>query len=545
MTRRHPSFLHAAATCLTAVVLLVLPASASADRRLESMFQDDNMLIFNTPEGTVQTMDTLRLLGVDRIRVSVFWKTVAPDRDSPTKPAFDAADPAAYPPAAWARYDTLLRLARERNISVNFNVTSPAPNWATGNAPRADIDETFDPNTREFGQFVQALGVRYSGAYTAGGVLLPRVRYWSIWNEPNQPGWLTPQWAKDPRGSRALVETAPVIYRGLVDAAWNALQGTGHGGDTILVGETAPKGQKEAKGTTRAIPALRFIRQLYCLDDNLQLFQGTSAQLRGCPVGPNALQDFPAQHPALFKATGYAHHPYELLFSPRTRPEFKDYATIANLDDLSRLLRRTYQRYRQPFPEGRRNVPLYLTEFGYQTNPPDPLAVSFGKQAAWNNEAEYRAWANKDVRTLNQFLLVDDKPLPGVTDKRAAFGATFQTGLVTLEGKPKPSYAAYAVAIHLPSRQASRTRRLKLWGIPRVAPDNVRQTVSVQIRGKQGTAYRTVGSLKTDGRRGYVNGTVKVTRPGAVRLLWVDRAGRRWTSRGIAFSLAKTAAKKG
>jgi hypothetical protein len=537
MTRRR-QLIQTASACLAAVALLALPSGAQADSRLESMFQDDNMLIFNTPEGTAKTMDTMQLLGVDRIRVSVFWKTVAPDGAGTVKPAFDAADPAAYPPGSWDRYDQIVRLARQRNIAVNFNITSPAPNWATGTAPREDIDETFDPSAREFGLFVRALGVRYSGAYMAGGALIPRVRYWSIWNEPNQPGWLTPQWAKDPRSSKAMVETAPVIYRRLVDAAWTALHATQHGDDTILIGETAPKGQKDAKGTTRAIPALRFIRQLYCLDDNLQMYKGTSAELRGCPVGAKALQDFPAQHPALFQATGYAHHPYELLFSPHTRPGFKDYATIANLDDLSKLLRRIYQRYRQLIPDGQKNVPLYLTEFGYQTNPPDPGAVSLNKQAAWNNEAEYRAWADKSVRTLNQFLLVDDKPVPGPTPL-AAYGSSFQTGLLNLDGTKKPSYGAYAMAIYLPSRKVGASRRLKLWGTPRVAPDNTRQTVTVQVRQRRGAPFQKVGSLKTDGRRGYVNASVKVRRSGTVRLAWKDAAGRTWVSREVAFSLTK------
>ncbi len=275
MPARHPALVLAALVLLA----LLLPAGAQADKRLESMFQDDNQLIFNTPEGTVKAMDTLQQLGVDRIRVSVFWKTVAPAGESPAKPAFDAADPAAYPPGAWDRYDQIVRLARARRIAVNFNVTSPAPNWATGNAPRADIDKTFDPNAGEFGLFVRALGVRYSGSYVAGGALLPRVRYWSIWNEPNQPGGLTPQWAKDPRGSRAQVETAPRIYRGLVDAAWDALQVTAHGEDTILVGETAPKGLNQ-RGVTRAMKPLRFLRQVYCLDDAMRPLRGAEAAVR-------------------------------------------------------------------------------------------------------------------------------------------------------------------------------------------------------------------------------------------------------------------------
>ena len=66
---------------------------------------------------------------------------------------------------------------------------------------------------------------------------------------------------------------------------------------------------------------------------------------------------------------------------------------------ISRELRRIYQRYRQPLPTTR-GVPLYLTEYGYQTKP-DPFAgkvVSFNRQAAWINQAEYMAFKNPNVR---------------------------------------------------------------------------------------------------------------------------------------------------
>ena len=54
----------------------------------------------------------------------------------------------------------------------------------------------------------------------AVGRRYPQVSYWTIQNEPNQPGWLDPQWV---RSGKRWVESAPSIYRGLVDAAWGAL----------------------------------------------------------------------------------------------------------------------------------------------------------------------------------------------------------------------------------------------------------------------------------------------------------------------------------
>ena len=114
----------------------------------------------------------------------------------------------------------------------------------------------------------------------AVGRRYPQVGYWSIQNEPNQPGWLDPQWVRSRgalgRGRRRGSTAGWPTPRG------SALQDTGHGNDTILIGETAPKGVS-VRGTTRAIAPGRFIKGLYCLDDHLQLLRGAPTE-RGCPA---------------------------------------------------------------------------------------------------------------------------------------------------------------------------------------------------------------------------------------------------------------------
>jgi len=227
-------------TLLVAALLAVAVAGpAQASRTQESTFKDDNHLIYATPDEAARTMDRLKALGADRLRITVLWSAIAPAIGSKTKPAgFNGADPGAYPSGVWNNYDTVVRLAAERGLGVNFNVTVPGPLWAMSSSPRADIADRFRPNAAEFGDFVRAVGRRY-----------PQVSYWSIQNEPNQPGWLDPQWVRR-RGH--WVAASPAIYRGLVDAAWQALRDTGHGNDTILIGETAPKGVSVG-GTTRAV----------------------------------------------------------------------------------------------------------------------------------------------------------------------------------------------------------------------------------------------------------------------------------------------------
>ncbi len=257
---------------------------------------------------------------------------------------------------------------------------------------------------------------------------------------------------------------------------------------------------------------------MYCLDDNLNLLKGTSAEVRGCPVNDPAA--FVAQNPALFRATGYAHHPYDMLSPPARKAKPRDWVTMANLGDLSRELRRIYQRYGQK-TQSPRGVPLYLTEYGYQTKP-DPFAVSFSRQAAWLNEAEYITSRNPNVRTLSQFLLVDDAPDPAFstrTNPQLAW-RTFQTGLTLLSGKKKPAYKAYATPLFVKTPRVRRGRAVGIFGMLRAAGPAQRVKVTVQWRPKGLKKWRTRRTMTVGGPRHYFNARVSVPRSGALRLRW-------------------------
>ena len=88
------------------------------------------------------TLATIRALGATTVRVVVGWAQIAPDRRSLTPPRnFDAADPAAYPAANWAAYDTVVKLAAADGIAVDFTLSGGAPRWAEGpGIPPAALD---------------------------------------------------------------------------------------------------------------------------------------------------------------------------------------------------------------------------------------------------------------------------------------------------------------------------------------------------------------------------------------------------------------------
>ena len=144
MTRALPGLI-----AVAAAIVLAAPAHASTTQ--ESMFQDDAMLVYPSLSEVGKTLDILQGLGVDRVRVTVYWRLVAPDATSQSKPSFSgggAGDPAAYPKANWKRYDDFVRLAYDRGIQVNFDVAGPAPDWAS-----TGLGGYANPSADEFGQF--------------------------------------------------------------------------------------------------------------------------------------------------------------------------------------------------------------------------------------------------------------------------------------------------------------------------------------------------------------------------------------------------------
>ena len=141
------------------------------------------------------------------------------------------------------------------------------------------------------------------------------------------------------------------------------------------------------------------------------------------------------------KLDAYAHNPYPTR--PRETPlagacGYCDVISMANLGRLSKQV----QRYL-----GRK--PIWLTEYGYQTNPPDMFGVAPSLQAAYIGEAAMRAYQLSGVSLLIQYLLKDEPYLD-----------RFQTGLFTVGGVPKPGYSAF----RFPLAQVSATARARRCG---------------------------------------------------------------------------------
>jgi hypothetical protein len=500
------------------IIALTGPSPTPAPRQMESLFQDDDHLIYASTATVTRTLDTLAGLGVERIRATVLWRDIAPDPTAAKPPrGFDGSDPADYPASHWAPYDRLVELAAAHGIGVDFNVGAPGPRWAMGRgAPNAKFATHWYPSAAQFGRFVTALGLRYNGhSATADGGRLPRVSFWSIWNEPNQPGWLAPQWRRS-----AMV--SPVLYRSYVDAAFAALTSTGHepGRDTILVGELAPEGaESPAHSYSEPMPPMPFLRAVYCVDQAYRPLRGAAAATLGCP----APRDFVTDDRGLFEATGFAHHPYSFFLAPSASMSDPNFVPLSDLGRLEHGLDAIFTAYGV-----KRRLPLYLTEYGYATDPPNPYSgVSLSRQAAYLNQGEYLAWKDARVRALSQFLLYDSPPDARYPRGSPRYWSTFQTGLLFAGGAAKPSLDAYRLPIFIPE-PVLHGGEVFVWG--RVRPAHATTQVSIQWRSGTGS-YETVARPSARGPSAILATDVHLPGAGQVRMTWRGYASR-WVTVG-------------
>lgn len=520
------------------LLALAVPAASANQQAMFSIMMDDDQLLYRGDDARDAALRRMKLLGVDTVRVSVLWSVVAEhakvDRQGKKRTRFKADDPGTYPKGNWDKYDRLVRAGRTLGIQVYFNVTGPGPSWAHKKPPKKSLRKyarMWKPKPNEFYKFFKALGRRYDGTYrdeNDGARVLPRVSFWSVYNEPNQNGWLMPQWEK--KGS-ATVAWSPVMYRELWYYGRAALDATGHANDIILIGETAPLGSNQQNPQSPIYPK-RFIRELFCIGADGNPYTGSKASKRKC----NLLEKI-----GKFKFTGWAHHPYTKLLAPTLRDKNPDSITMANVNELSALVDQVGNR------SGRLAQPtaVMLTEFGYESKPPDPFSgVDLAKQAEFINVGDYIAYKDPRVLANSQFQLRDVPPVRRSasgkklkpTSKRYWF--TYQSGLQFSDGRPKPAQQAYSMPIHVIGRGTDSVGNdgVLLWGWVRFLPINTQSKVSLQFKPLGAADFSTIGDpVPVTNSLGFWEAHRAVPVPGTWRALWIEpTSGTVLTSREAA-----------
>ena len=382
-----------AATAVAFAVAVAAAPAASASKSMLVGMNDEANTLYGNPDVT---FPILRRLHVQVLRVNLYWGGrfgVALERPqnatNPRDPAYD-----------WTLYDRTVNYASQYGIRMVFSIYG-TPGWANrhqglNRAPRRFVD---------LQRFAAAAARRYSGTFRGSdGRRLPRVRMWLAWNEPNNPIFLFPQYRRSK--GHWLIQSAR-NYARICNSVYAGIHGTKIKQERVACGVTAPRGN-DLPGSFRAsVSPLVFLSA--CKRAGMRRFDV------------------------------YAHHPYygSKRETPSTRP--KGHAvTLANIGSLLRFVKRLY---------GPKH--LWITEYAYQTNPPDRgFGVSPAKQAKYLRQAFAIALRNPRIDMMLWFLLRDEPNVP----------SGWQSGFYDVRGHRKPAYNAFRSVALAAQRRAARRR---------------------------------------------------------------------------------------
>jgi len=354
---------------LVCLMALVSPAVAGAAERMYLGFQDD--VSFRWAPGRASALDRARDAGATVVRTTLYWYQVAVER--PANPA-DPFDPA----YKFDDVDELVRGAQERGIEVMLTIWG-TPAWANGGQGPNFLPAQLSDATA----FAKAVATRYSGHFIG----FPHVRFYTIWNESNLQQFLSPQF--DAKGK----SVGPGLYAKLYRAFYAGIK-AGNKKALVGVGETSPRGRdKPSPGTAQ--------------DSHT----------------PGRFAELVAKARPKVKFDAWAHHPYPT--APNLPPKQRVRWPNVNLPMLPRFEESLERWFGRP-------VPIWITEYGHETRPEEPLGVSRSAQAAYLKQALGIARADKNVQLFIWFILRDD----------FSTAISWQSGLYDLGWTPKPALAS-------------------------------------------------------------------------------------------------------
>jgi hypothetical protein len=368
------------------VAALVAVPSASSSRFLQRGIFDDAQIHYGNPD---QVFPVLRTLKTQLIRINLVWggvNGVAKRRPAnPTNPNDPAYD--------WSAYDRTVNYAQQYGMKVVLAIVSTPP-WANGAAgvnvaPKRPLD---------LQRFATAAARRYGGSFKApDGRILPSVRHWLAWNEPNNPAFLRPQYRKV---NGRFVAVSPVAYAKICNAIYRGVSVTTVGASKVACGVTGPRGNNQPNSARPGMSPLAFLRAM--------------------------------KTAGAAKFDAYAHHPYygapnETPSTPPPPGKRGAAPTAVTLGNIGVLIREVTRLYG--------NKRIWISEYGYQTNPPDRIfGVTFAKQASYLTQAYGIAKRHPRIDMFLWFLL---------RDEQRALEEGWQSGLITSNGNRKPAFRAF------------------------------------------------------------------------------------------------------
>lgn len=433
---------------ILAVALAALTApAAAATGPFTRAFTDDVWFTQSSPAAAQQWVRRTQATGAKLVLLEVDWVSVEPSAPpagaDPTNPAGSNFD--------FAYLDPRIKAFENSGISVALLITD-APAWAEapGGTPVERAQGAWEPDPTAFGQVATAIARRYSGSFpdpANPGQTLPRVRYFQGWAEANFTVHLAPQWVN--QGGR-LVPFAPGWYRTMLNSFYSGVKAV-HGDNQVITTGFGPYGDPVGNcpatefGNGCRMHPLDFAKNLLCL-------QGSCS------------------NPAHFDIL--AMDPYEVS-GPTQHAYAAGDISAPDLGKLTRVLNQAASRG-TALPRGHKA--LWVTEFSYESNPPNPTAPSAATQARWLEQSLF-LFREQGVNTAVWYLVSDQ---PGHN-----YNVNYFSGVYFNNGTPKPSFEAY----RFPFVVMPYARRLVAWGI---AP----RSGAVSVQRQQGRKWKTLFTLR-------------------------------------------------
>ncbi len=194
-----------------------------------------------------------------------------------------------------------------------------------------------------------------------------------------------------PQGDAAGRPVSPEVFRPMLNAAYDAIHAVRRD-NFVIAGGTAAFGNDDQQ--VDEVSPLLFLRRLLCLSDEPSPRVVCRKRVR---------------------LDAWGHHPYT-SGSPTHHARLADDVSLPDLWKLRRLLEIAQKAGTLQAP---RPVELWVTEFAWDTSPPDPKGVPEELHARWVAEAMYRMW-RQGVSLATWFLL---------RDQEWGKGGPFQSGL--------------------------------------------------------------------------------------------------------------------
>ncbi len=360
------------APALVAVAILALSAgSASAEERMWIGFHDDPVLRYG-PDRLAE-MDAVRGANATIVRTLVEWRTIAPKRPRTATNSFDSV-------YRFADLDEFVRNSQQRGMEVLMTIWG-TPKWANGGKGPAYLPTKM----ADFQNFARALATRYNGRRPG----YPFVRFYGIWNESNLGNFLAPQFDKNGK------IVSPAAYAKLAAAGYAGIK-AGSPRAQVAIGETSSNGKDKPK-------------------------QGATDS-----TTPGTFAKLVAQANKKLRFDAWAQHPYPVPVSQGPAQKVR-YPNVAFS---------TMKQFEQDLDKwfGRKNIPIWITEYGNETKPGEPKGVTEAQQAAYVPQAI--AFARKDPRIPMFVWFVF----------RDSNGSPWQSGVYRKNGTPKPAASRWAAA---------------------------------------------------------------------------------------------------